>query len=73
MTTRKLCNLIAKHEGKLHQAIVGDVREIIKILCDIEAQTRVDRGTVLTLPSETFDALEADVQKKIKQIMKKKK
>lgn len=35
MTLSKLASLIAKREGKKSQARIGDIREIIGILCDI--------------------------------------
>lgn len=37
MTMRKLASLIAKREGKKHQASIGDIREILKIFFDIYA------------------------------------
>ncbi len=35
MTLRELASEIAKEEGKKHQAVVGDVREIISVISDI--------------------------------------
>lgn len=35
MTSRSLASRIAKLEGKRSQARIGDVREILKLLCDI--------------------------------------
>ena len=42
MTSRQLASLLAKTEGKKHQATVGDVREVIAILkreikCDLRS------------------------------------
>lgn len=71
MTIARLANILAKMEGKKHQAIVGDVREIIKLLCQVEAQARLDRGTVLTINSEIFEALEFNVEKMMKKKRKK--
>lgn len=34
MTINKLASLIAKKEGKKHQASIGDIREILGILSD---------------------------------------
>jgi hypothetical protein len=34
MTIKELVSKIAKLEGKKHQASVGDVREIVGLLCD---------------------------------------
>lgn len=38
MTIQKLASLIAKREGKKHQATIGDIREILKILKEIIAE-----------------------------------
>jgi hypothetical protein len=38
MTLIKLASLIAKREGKKHQASVGDIREILKIIIMIESE-----------------------------------
>lgn len=35
MNIRELASMIAKREGKKHQASVGDVREILKIFFDL--------------------------------------
>jgi hypothetical protein len=35
MTLNKLASLVAKREGKRSQARIGDIREILGILCDI--------------------------------------
>lgn len=35
MTLNKLASIIAKHEGKKHEASVGDIREILKIFLDL--------------------------------------
>lgn len=39
MSIQKIASKIAKREGKKHQASIGDVREILKILCELEAET----------------------------------
>jgi hypothetical protein len=36
MTLQKLASLIAKKEGKKSQARIGDIREVLRVLCDIE-------------------------------------
>lgn len=41
MTLNKLASAIAKREGKKHQASIGDVREILRILCDLEFESRM--------------------------------
>lgn len=38
MTIQKLASEIAKREGKKSQARIGDIREIIKTLCTLEAE-----------------------------------
>ena len=38
MTLRKLASDIAKKEGKKSQARIGDIREILRILCEFEAE-----------------------------------
>lgn len=39
MEMRALASMIAKREGKKHQASVGDVREILSILQKIDLET----------------------------------
>lgn len=34
MTVKELCSKIAKAEGKKHEASIGDVREIVGIICE---------------------------------------
>ena len=38
MTLNKLASKIAKREGKKHQASIGDIREILKIIIVIEVE-----------------------------------
>ena len=38
MTLQKLATLIAKREGKKHEASIGDIREILKIIIDLELE-----------------------------------
>lgn len=38
MTLRKLASLIAKQEGKKHQASIADIREILKIIIYMEVE-----------------------------------
>ena len=44
MTLRKLASEIAKREGKKHQASIGDIREILKIIAEIEAEECIAIG-----------------------------
>ena len=39
MTQKELASIIAKREGKKHQASVGDIREILKIMFDIDMES----------------------------------
>jgi len=39
MTLNKLASILTKIEGKKHQASVADVRELLKIMVDIEFGT----------------------------------
>lgn len=34
MTIKELCSRIARQEGLKHEASIGDVREIVGIICD---------------------------------------
>jgi len=38
MTQKKLAEIVAKLEGKKHQASIADIREIIRILVDLECK-----------------------------------
>lgn len=51
MTMRKLASAIAKREGKKHQASVGDVREILKIIYTLDAEDKMSRATETTVPA----------------------
>lgn len=42
MALNKLASAIANQEGKKHQASIGDIREILKIIVDFEAGSIVD-------------------------------
>lgn len=42
MTFQKLASLIAKREGKKSQARIGDIREILKILVEVDVEMRLD-------------------------------
>lgn len=50
MTINKLANKIAKAEGKKHQASVGDVREVVKLIC-VEFAAAQTEGTLPELVS----------------------
>ena len=42
MTLQNLASLIAHAEGKKHEASVGDIREILKLIVDMSAQADTD-------------------------------
>jgi len=79
MTLIKLTSMLAKMEGRKHQASIGDVRELIKCLCALEAGLRIkgyenkNDAFLFDEKSEMFVALEAQVQKNIARYLKKKK
>lgn len=50
MTLNQLASAIAKLEGKKHQASIGDIREILKILVEAEAGQMVHTD----VPSPAF-------------------
>lgn len=54
MTFNKLASLIAQQEGKKHQASIGDIREILKILMKL---TGKDIDVTLFLSNESLSRL----------------
>ena len=44
MTINELASALAKAEGKKHQASIGDIRELLKLLVEAEAGSIVDAG-----------------------------
>jgi hypothetical protein len=38
MTLNQLASLIAKREGRKHEASIGDVREIVKLIVEIQSE-----------------------------------
>jgi len=45
MTINQLASLIAKREGLKHEASVGDVREILKIIVELEFEDALNDPT----------------------------
>ena len=61
MTLRKLVSEISKREGKKSQVSVGDVREIVKLIVEIEAEELANDE-----PSGLADAIEKRRDKLVK-------
>lgn len=66
MTMRTLASKIAKREGKKHQASVGDIREILKILVTIvaEEEEQDEAGTFALLAGEALKVKAKNAKKK---------
>ena len=83
MTRKQIAVLISKLEGNKSQARIGDIQEILKLLCALDATYRVDqalkkKNTVdLAVPSKLLNCLATDAQKMAvrahKKMLKKKK
>ena len=69
MTKKELCSLIAKREGKKHQASIGDIREILNILIDLNLESELQ---VLALLAKETNKLADKLIKKKNQKGKKK-
>jgi hypothetical protein len=54
MRMRDLASVLAKREGKKHEATVGDVREVLSLLCDVlaEEQAADSAATLITVARE---------------------
>lgn len=68
MTIQKLASEIAKREGKKSQARIGDIREILKILCTIDAEEAVEKPggdpTVLLVLGKESSKIEGQILKR---------
>lgn len=64
MTVAKIASEIAKREGKKSQARIGDIREILKVLVDMDVEA-------LLLPSDS--PLQALTDRAFKKYQKKSK
>lgn len=69
MTKKELCRLIAKREGKKHQASIGDIREILNILIELNLESELQ---VLALLAKETNKLADKLIKKKNQKGKKK-
>lgn len=45
MTLQQLASLIAKREGKKSQVKIGDVREVLRLICDIDVELSLQGKT----------------------------
>lgn len=50
MTLNKLASLIAKREGKRSQARIGDIREILKIIVELNTESMIDGSNEAAVP-----------------------
>lgn len=64
MTLRKLASELAKREGKKSEARIGDIREILKLIVEIEAEVLVN---------EESSALANAIEKRRDKLLKAKK
>jgi hypothetical protein len=70
MTLNKLASLIAKREGKKSQVHIGNIREILKIICTMEVENATTVGA--TSAESPMSALDAEINKRIEKKMRKK-
>jgi len=59
MTIQTLASKIAKHEGKKSQAKIGDIREILKLIAQFEAEHVMDNPGIQDGPIDVLE-LESD-------------
>lgn len=71
MTLQKLATKLAKLEGKKVEVSIGNIREVLKLLVQLEVEARLQLG--VDLPSEVIQALnEAASKKAAKKLLKAK-
>jgi len=64
MTLNQLASKIAKAEGKKHQATIGDIREILKIIVDLSFEASFGNS-----PNEVAShAITKEVYRKVKKV-----
>lgn len=72
MTLNKLASMIAKREGKKHQASIGDIREILRIICALDAEDTIKNkwgdSEVFTPMFEESQKMEAKIRKSKKKM-----
>lgn len=66
MTLQKLASAIAKREGKNSQWRLGDIREILKLICTLEAEMLVAGVDVYDCPLVALDTRVAAMLGKVK-------
>lgn len=66
MTIQKVASEIAKREGKKSQARIGDIREMLKALCVMEAEAAVANSeSPLGAIDDQVDKILAKLKKKL--------
>jgi hypothetical protein len=71
VTLQKLATKLAKLEGKKVEVSIGNIREVLKLLVQLEVEARLQLG--VDLPSEVIQALnEAASKKAAKKLLKAK-
>lgn len=70
MTIQQLASEIARLEGKKSQVKIGDVREVLRVMIDLEIEHMMLDGDY---PSPVIDTLYSHVAKKFKQLSARKK
>jgi hypothetical protein len=71
VTLQKLATKLAKLEGKKVEVSIGNIREVLKLLVQLEVEARIQLG--VDLPSEVIQALnEAASKKAAKKLLKAK-
>lgn len=74
MTIQRLASLIAKAEGKKSKARIGDIREILKILVDIDSDYTFNgdiKNTPLWMLRERSDVITARTKKRAEKLARK--
>lgn len=73
MTFNKLCSLVAKKEGKKKQVSIGNVREVIAVLIDLEAKNMASGKLLYSGPMFKLMRIADQKARRIKNMKAKKK